>query len=100
MPTILSRHGPCREWPNCECPKCNRHALKLERQADKRAGGSRIVGDCHYCGEPATTRDHVVPVSKGGRAGNGNIVPACNRCNQLKGSMDYREFMGLMGKKV
>lgn len=50
---------------------------------------------CHYCGEPATTRDHVVPLSfllqKYGFRGTAkikiqNIVPACEDCNNLKSS--------------
>lgn len=44
---------------------------------------------CHYCGGPAGTRDHIVPRSALRRAGliNSqvpNVVPACERCNQLK----------------
>lgn len=50
---------------------------------------------CHYCLRPGGTRDHVVPRSLLRqlflvRAGSGpqwppNIVPCCERCNQLKG---------------
>lgn len=41
---------------------------------------------CFYCGEPATTRDHVQPRSHGGSNSLDNLVPACARCNSLKGS--------------
>ena len=43
---------------------------------------------CHYCPEPATTRDHIVPRSKGGRNAAWNIVPACVSCNSAKAAKD------------
>ncbi|MEM9529909.1 MAG: HNH endonuclease [Pseudomonadota bacterium] len=45
---------------------------------------------CLYCGEvlpPAwLTRDHVIPVARGGRDRWENVVTACRACNQRKGS--------------
>ena len=45
---------------------------------------------CMYCGEhfPRShlTRDHVVPISKGGRDNWQNVVSACLHCNVRKGS--------------
>lgn len=42
-------------------------------------------GLCAYCGEPKKlTRDHVVPISKGGTDHIANIVPACASCNSKK----------------
>jgi 5-methylcytosine-specific restriction endonuclease McrA len=42
--------------------------------------------DCHYCGDPATTVDHVIPVSKGGAPyDEANLVPSCKPCNDRKG---------------
>lgn len=38
---------------------------------------------CHWCGRPADTADHVVPVVRGG-AHRGNLVPACERCNKSR----------------
>lgn len=51
---------------------------------------------CHYCGERANTQDHVVPRAALPRPQSRlpywfrsqNIVPACKRCNGMKG--DYR----------
>ena len=44
---------------------------------------------CMYCGKTFSdrqlTRDHVIPVSKGGLDIWTNVVAACKRCNQLKG---------------
>lgn len=39
---------------------------------------------CFYCGQEATTIDHVIPISKGGISSIDNCVPACNRCNSGK----------------
>jgi 5-methylcytosine-specific restriction endonuclease McrA len=45
---------------------------------------------CMYCGHdfsrPHLTRDHVMPVSKGGRDIWENVVAACFHCNSRKGS--------------
>lgn len=43
---------------------------------------------CAYCGvkDPKLTRDHVVPISKGGPHVLGNIVPSCRPCNLKKAS--------------
>ena len=47
------------------------------------------AGECHYCRLPMTPRektmDHVVPLSKGGLHGVGNVAIACLRCNVSKG---------------
>ena len=44
---------------------------------------------CAYCGKKFTlfdreTRDHVIPISKGGNNTKENIVPACRSCNTKK----------------
>ena len=45
---------------------------------------------CLYCGkhfqERELTRDHVIPISKGGEDTWMNVVSACRRCNQFKGN--------------
>lgn len=51
---------------------------------------------CLYCGKPfpehALTRDHIVPTSKGGRDRWSNVVSACRRCNQRKGSRSLEDI--------
>ena len=57
---------------------------------------------CFYCGRPvheaaqpiqdSLTRDHLIPLSRGGSNDIGNIVPACFNCNRLKGTMTIEEF--------
>jgi 5-methylcytosine-specific restriction endonuclease McrA len=50
---------------------------------------------CQYCGEMPgrnhLTVDHVIPRSRGGGHGWENLVTACTRCNQRKGSLTPEE---------
>ena len=40
---------------------------------------------CHYCKvAPGSTRDHIIPKSRGGPTARWNIVAACSRCNHRK----------------
>lgn len=42
---------------------------------------------CIYCGSKEQIQaDHVIPIKRGGTHGIGNLVPACSKCNQSKGS--------------
>jgi hypothetical protein len=41
-------------------------------------------GPCVYCGDPATTVDHVCPLARGGYEAEYNLVPACGPCNSSK----------------
>ena len=59
-------------------------------------------GKCHYCGRDVTkkrdgsrlaTRDHIVPQSEGGTLRPNNLVLACKRCNNIRGSTPYGEFL-------
>lgn len=65
---------------------------------------ARFNGVCLYCGvdvdphgkpdAPNTaTRDHFIPLSKGGARGATNTVLACNECNRAKGDMDPRKIL-------
>lgn len=48
---------------------------------------------CVYCGESATTLDHVHPQSLGGNTSYENCVAACFPCNQKKGDKTL-EYLG------
>lgn len=40
---------------------------------------------CLYCGtQRASTRDHIIPLSRGGSDWISNIAPACRKCNAKK----------------
>lgn len=54
-------------------------------EADWNALVARFDGRCAYCGAAGPLeRDHVVPLSRGGDHGIGNILPACIGCNRSK----------------
>ena len=48
---------------------------------------------CHYCGGPGGTVDHVIPRIHGGRSVYENCVPACERCNVMRGAFKYEHFI-------
>lgn len=49
---------------------------------------------CAYCASDGPLeRDHVWPISRGGRHTRDNVVPACRSCNASKGSRILAEWM-------
>jgi len=50
--------------------------------------------ECTYCGSPASHVDHVLPRAKGGTDTIDNLVPACARCNNAKGTKTLEEWRG------
>ncbi|MGB0867891.1 MAG: HNH endonuclease [Granulosicoccaceae bacterium] len=74
---VVASHGPVNRYNDCT-PNLNNRALF-----------SRDHYHCLYCGQRSSaehlTRDHVIPVSKGGKDSWTNLVTACRRCNQKKG---------------
>lgn len=52
--------------------------------------------ECRYCRKPLNdrtrSREHLVPLSRGGRDADDNIGWSCRRCNTTKGSLTDREF--------
>lgn len=83
------------KWRAKNKPLTN-HYTKMYLYRQKRAAGSHTLeeylsklymfsGKCAYCRERlADTRDHVIPLSKGGTNFIDNIVPACRSCNSSK----------------
>lgn len=58
----------------------------------RRAIMARDRGKCVYCGRSASTIDHVVPRSRGGRHVWDNVVAACDRCNHVKADRTLAEL--------
>lgn len=58
----------------------------------RRAIFARDRSRCVYCSDPATTVDHVLPRSRGGRHVWENVVAACNRCNHRKANYTLTEL--------
>ncbi len=66
---------------------------RFRRQVTNTFMFARDDYSCQYCGRHRRelrgreflTRDHVLPVSRGGTNGWDNVVTACSRCNNRKG---------------
>jgi 5-methylcytosine-specific restriction endonuclease McrA len=60
----------------------------------------RYASACAYCGEASALlhQEHVLPISRGGTDGIGNLVPACPDCNLAKGDRTVMEWA--LGKKA
>jgi 5-methylcytosine-specific restriction endonuclease McrA len=105
-PVIAVRGTPWTKW----------HAPSLTNRSLFRRDGYL----CLYCGRKFSdhhlTRDHVIPVSKGGQNTWTNVVAACKRCNHHKGARspeqagmkllavpytpNAHEFLYLTGRKI
>lgn len=48
---------------------------------------------CVYCGDEATSIDHIDPISKGGSGKWNNLAPACHSCNSRKHNKDLLKFL-------
>ena len=47
---------------------------------------------CGYCGDSATSLDHIVPRFKSGSSNRHNLLPCCRGCNAGKGSEDMQTW--------
>jgi 5-methylcytosine-specific restriction endonuclease McrA len=74
-----------------------RYAEYRWRQTQRRipdAVRAEILQDaCAYCGEEATTVDHILPIIRGGTRDRDNLAAACWPCNQEKGGLTVAEWM-------
>ncbi|PKM22813.1 MAG: HNH endonuclease [Gammaproteobacteria bacterium HGW-Gammaproteobacteria-14] len=81
--SIIACHGRPNPRPRSHPPLTNRALFRRDQNI------------CLYCGNPfhdhELTRDHIVPVSRGGRDQWLNVVAACRRCNQHKGDRRLEE---------
>lgn len=87
-----------------ECGRLSDQSHCPDHRGEKRNGSTRAwrkVRDevlkrdryrCHYCPAPATTVDHLRPVSRGGTDHKSNLVAACSDCNGSKGDRTPAEF--------
>lgn len=78
LPSIIACGGGQLARPRTNYPLCNSALF------------ARDSFLCLYCGRAfpknELTRDHIVPVSRGGKDRWENVVTACRRCNQHKGN--------------
>ena len=60
---------------------------------------SHFDGKCSYCGEESTQKnrgivaDHVIPATDYGEFVEGNVIPACQTCNDSRGNKDWLVFI-------
>jgi 5-methylcytosine-specific restriction endonuclease McrA len=109
--SIIATHGHGAAYPTRDAytPPLNNHTL-FRRDADL----------CLYCGARfevvELSRDHVTPLSRGGRDAWTNVVTACRRCNNHKAGRTpeqagmqllavpfqptYAEYIYLKGRRV
>lgn len=68
--------------------------------ADWQSLCRRWQNACAYCGDAASalTRDHIIPLTRGGSDFIGNILPACFSCNASKGNKTITEWRGRGGR--
>jgi len=66
---------------------------------DWRDAMLQFHGSCAFCGKPEgrarkdkLDRDHLIPLSKGGKTERNNIIPACRRCNRGRGNKDWQSW--------
>jgi len=55
----------------------------------------KFCGSCVACGnddENTLSRDHIVPLARGGHDGISNIQPLCGSCNSRKGTLDWGDL--------
>ena len=78
LPSILASSGEKLAKPRSTYPLNNRTLFARDHHL------------CMYCGEAFSeselTRDHIMPLSRGGRDIWENVVASCRRCNQHKGN--------------
>lgn len=55
---------------------------------------------CTYCTGPCETVDHLIPLVRGGTNGEGNLTPACRRCNSRKGTSLLTEWRYGSGREL
>ncbi|MGV8970557.1 MAG: HNH endonuclease [Microbacteriaceae bacterium] len=66
----------------------NGRNVPVSRRGVLRRDASR----CGYCAAPASTIDHVIPRSRGGKDTWENLVACCLKCNNLKGDRTPAEM--------
>lgn len=109
-PKRASRCKQCRakdrqglsDYCSQECKDCRKRQDRLDReyQAPGLSVSQRYAllqewkksRTCTYCDAPCETVDHIIPLVHGGTNHEGNLTPACRRCNSTKGSKLLAEW--------
>jgi 5-methylcytosine-specific restriction endonuclease McrA len=73
-------------WPNPKDANYPKSRWPRSYKMTRRWVLERDRWSCVYCGEAANQVDHVIPKNNGGSDLPSNLVAACARCNNLKGT--------------
>jgi 5-methylcytosine-specific restriction endonuclease McrA len=73
-------------WPNPKSANYPKSRWPMSYKLARRWVLERDRWSCVYCGQAANQVDHVIPRNHGGSDLPTNLVAACARCNNLKGS--------------
>lgn len=104
----VSRRGL---WESPEL-KPRLEALRMAREKGSHTGAEWLTyvaqreSRCEYCGRDCgadPTKDHRIPISKGGSDGIENLAVCCLACNQHKSTSterEFREWLDLGGLQV
>lgn len=97
---------PGVRWHSNKCRTDNRRALASKNKQAMEGSHTheqwvkrlREFGyRCYWCtkqlDEWSATKEHLTPVSRGGRNDIANIVPACRPCNEKKGAKTAEEYL-------
>ena len=89
---------PLLPTPDHYLTQPNNHDVSLKPSAFGGAASKNILDAHVFIAEKLMTLheltiDHVHPRSLGGEDITSNVVPACTRCNQEKGSAHWRSWM-------
>ncbi len=87
--------------PKCDCDKSACSATQRSWPSFENA--LRMTFYCPYCGVDLdgsdgifSTKDHIVPRSRGGGNRASNLVKACPRCNGDKGNKTLLEWLWIL----
>lgn len=73
----------------------------ISNQALKEWLEEKFGCTCPYCGQPADSIDHVVPLAKGGTHTFSNLELICGTCNKAKNALtrdEYQEWIANLVK--
>lgn len=84
------------EYQNIEGMDKIREQNRLRQKRKREKQKTLLIGDgktCEYCGEPGSTVDHIIALTKGGYNIPENTVCACLECNMQKTNRDVAAFL-------
>lgn len=98
MPKIPQRTTPSFAFSNLEraIKECCARRKFGKKEAEDVYEFFQKDGEmrCVYCGSNEVSRwDHLVSINDGGETVVGNMVPACQKCDDSKRNMNYEEWM-------